>query len=268
MKKKILIFSMSLLLIGSANAQLTWNPEPSGDPLPFGITVGFSEKYMTGTNFGGKKVAWAQADAADKMGETVRFGFTYNPEFGYGIGLLTGLYYEWTPSVYNTEPVTNVKIKTATNAHDLILPLRIQWRYELMENISLFAYTGPSFECGLDYSTQTSWFYDGTLEASATSHAYSGRWENSVNNDLATVISPLIGGITTGKGQNENLKAYNRFHAFWGVGVGVQLKMFRIAYSADWGLNNINNMSSDADKQIFLNRPVCVTLSYMFGGAE
>ena len=77
-------------------------------------------------------------------------------------------------------------------------------------------------------------------------------------------VSGELGGSDSDKGNNHNIKMYNRFHAYWGFGVGVQWKGLRLSYEGDWGLHNINLLSSNADDFIRMDRPVSINLSYMF----
>ena len=42
-----------------------------------------------------------------------------------------------------------VSVKGSLSDHNLSIPLRVQWRYEIVPDWSVFVYTGPSFDIGV-----------------------------------------------------------------------------------------------------------------------
>ncbi len=264
--KKCFLFAAAMLVSGSLMAQLSWNPQPSSDTRIVGITVGYVQKTMTGKGLNNKTIGLGKTKDGDN-GSSLRVGLVYNPEFMYGIGMMVGLNYEWTPSFDNQSSSVlghDLKVEYSTHVHELSLPIRFSWRYELIDDLSVFAYTGPSLDLGLDYNNKVACFYDGELQGTYTTHSYSGNWKRSTAGTVNEAFVTALGGSADAKGNNNNLKEYNRFHAYWGFGIGVQWKGLRLSYEGDWGLHNINLLSSKADDFIRMDRPVSINLSYLF----
>ena len=115
--------------------------------------------------------------------------------------------------------------------HNLSLPLRIQYRYEIIPDLSIFIYTGPSF----DFSVA----YDATL---------------TLGNESET-ISLYSKGMET-----EMDASFNRYNILWGVGGGIRWKGLQLSFSGDWGLTNLVKDYSGTK----LNKPFSVSLQYLF----
>ena len=197
----------------------------------FGLTIGYSQPSFY------EKEALLSANTTTKY-ETNHFhsflaGLTINPEFGSGLGILTGVQYNLVPTAQRVGKPQDY-IKKSIIMHDIMVPLRIQYRYEFTPAFSLFAYTGPSLGVGLSFEKTTQTYKEEKLVETLKENLY---------NDSAE-------------------KIYSRFHTFWGIGFGIILNQhFRIEYFADWGLNNITPYSHRATR---FNKIANVALSYMF----
>lgn len=176
---------------------ITFNPEPLTANRPFGVSVGYVSKQMS---YDGEKAAWVNVSDKEKSTSSAfQVGFSYSPEFRYGIGLQTGLYYELSASSYSEEGV-----KVSADEHTLSIPLRVQYRYEIIPDFSVFLYTGPSFDISVAYNMTAS--YDGEKESM-------NMYEDS---------------------------EINRFNMLWGVGAGFRWKGLQLRLGGDWGLTSLS----------------------------
>lgn len=221
-----------------ANGKLSFNPEP-GDNRPFGISVGLVMKQM---NINGDHFPWMMLDqiSEESRGKqsspSFQIGFTWSPEFRYGIGLQTGLYYELSADSYKiTEEVLGIKSdsKISMNEHNLSLPVRVQYRYEIIPDLSVFIYTGPSFDFSLAYNAGIS------IEVPEMDLSQSEKFNVYEETDM------------------------NRFNLMWGVGAGVRWKFLQLKLGGDWGLTSL--IKDDIDNiKTTLNKPFYVSLSFQF----
>ena len=209
--KKLNIFCIAAAMIcltlpstaGTPEGKIAFNPEPS-DNRPFGISVGLVTKQMSD---GSTKIPWMMLDqiATGRMNKksspSFQIGFSWSPEFRYGIGLQTGIFYELSADSYKRY---YIKI----DEHTLSIPLRVQWRYEIIRDLSLFIYTGPSFDIGLVYNIK---------ERGRKIDAY-----KHIDSD------------------------FSRFHMMWGVGAGVRWKFLQLNIGGDWGLTPLYKSESGA----------------------
>lgn len=201
--------------------KLRFNLEPQGEKRTFGISVGYTSKQMKDKD--GDKYPWCYIgdDDSKKSSAALRVGFYWAPEFRYGIGLQTGLYYDMSTSTYKEE-----EISLSSSEHSLSIPLRIQYRYEIIPDLSIFLYTGPSFDISLAYTAKAS--YMGETEKESM------------------------------YGEDSDL---NRFNMLWGVGAGVRWKGLQLMLGGDWGLTNIYK---DDPWKTKLNKPFSISLTYLF----
>ena len=218
---------------GTPEGKIAFNPEPS-DNRPFGISVGLVTKQISD---GSTKTPWMMLDqiATGKMDKksspSFQIGFSWSPEFRYGIGLQTGIFYELSVDSYSISETImgeSISSKLKLDEHTLSIPVRVQYRYEIIPDLSVFIYTGPSFDISLAYNA--------TAEMSAM-------------------------GIS--ESEKDNLYSdsdNNQFHLMWGAGAGVRWKFLQLNIGGDWGLTPLYKSESSAH----LNKPFHITLSYRF----
>ena len=206
---------------GDRTGKLKFNPTPQGRKRPFGISIGYISKQLA---LGPLKWPMLGEGLEKSITPTLMLGFYWAPEFKYGIGIQTGLYYEL--AAYNgtytdyDDYYNEVETKLNESEHTLSIPLRVQYRYEIIRDLSVFLYTGPSFDIHL------------------------ARLSN-------------FGGET-----EDDYKGYsdlNRFQMLWGVGAGVRWKGLQLMIGGDWGLTNISK-----GEAIKVNKPFFISLSYLF----
>lgn len=222
--------AMTALCPAISAQSIQFNPEPITGNRALGISVGVVTKQLAQ---GDIKMPWMyldylSGDSKAKQSAALQIGLTWSPEFRYGIGLQTGLYYEMS---YQSKTMSEagVSVKGSLSDHNLSIPLRVQWRYEIVPDWSVFVYTGPSFDIGVG----------GKIKQSGEAFGESASFEESIY---------------------DKEYGFRRFNMLWGVGAGVRWKFLQLRIGGDWGLLNINRM----DEKVTLSKPLHVTLSYMF----
>lgn len=236
MKKSIIstvaafIAMTALCQVLAAQNSIQFNPEPLTGNRALGISVGVVTKQL---RQGDVKMPWmfldyltGESDA--KQSAALQVGLTWSPEFRYGIGIQTGLYYEMSYQTKTLE-IAGVTTTGTLSDHNLSIPLRVQWRYEIVPDWSIFVYTGPSFDIGVGGKLKQSGEFMG--ESIATEES---------------IYDPEYG--------------FKRFNMLWGVGAGVRWKCLQLRIGGDWGLLDVNRL----DVKTTLSKPLHVTLSYLF----
>lgn len=224
---------------GTPKGNISFNPEP-GDNRPFGISVGLVTKQIT---FDEETYPWmilnqlATGELTKKSSPSFRVGLSWSPEFRYGIGLQTGIYYELSTDSYsyNDNSITETSEKISIDEHNLSIPLRIQWRYEIIRDLSIFIYTGPSFDFSVAYNAKVS--------ISMPDMNINETEKVNVYNDDSDL---------------------NRFNMLWGVGAGVRWKFLQLNIGGDWGLTSIFKSTAGDDIVAHLNKPFHISISYLF----
>lgn len=244
--KKIITMASTLLMAASislsastpGNGKLSFNPQPS-DNRPFGISVGLVMKQM---NLNGEHYPWMIIDQLSdknrdkKSSPSLQIGFSWSPEFKYGIGLQTGIFYELSADSYKTsESILGIEAssKIGLTEHNLSVPLRVQYRYEIIPDLSVFIYTGPSFDFSMAYNASMQ------LNSSDADMNYSEKINMYEESDM------------------------NRFNLMWGVGAGVRWKFLQLKVGGDWGLTSLVKDEID-NVNTTLNKPFHVSLSFQF----
>ncbi|HPW66167.1 MAG TPA: hypothetical protein PLS84_03680 [Salinivirgaceae bacterium] len=190
-KLKFVVFLMCVNLFSIFAAEpLKFNLEPS-DKKPFGITIGYISKQETGYVWG--NVFRYSLFGGDKgFTPAFQFGFTYVPEFRYGIGIQTGAYVEIASEKPGRRRYLDI---------NLSFPIRAQYRYEIIKDLSVLLYTGPSFDFGVYGASKIE------------NENYGENW-----------YTP-----------NE-YSSYDGFNLLWGVGAGVQYKNAQVRLGGEFGL--------------------------------
>lgn len=149
--KKIMLCLLTLLTLPSFSQEDDRNHT-------FGITVGISPKYTD----------WEKMDMHSHIFSMQRtnlfmtkegnycvfqLGVTSVSEFRYGLGLYSGIHFEFAHDKYRDEYFIGLDEPRVEDAHAVFLgmriPLCLQYRYEFPDGISLLAYTGPTFHYGI-----------------------------------------------------------------------------------------------------------------------
>ena len=213
--------------------KLQFNPQPS-DKYWFGLTIGYMSKNMKATYMGtsaqGSFVFGAESGKT--YTPAMRFGFTMNPTFKYGIGMRTGIFMEYGRDVWKGAAETPSGDDTDLIGHDVTLsvPLQISYRYEIIPKLSVMLYTCPIFDFGA-FCTVT---YAGDPYSKENGYAHN---------------------LSTGNA------GYSGFNCLWGIGAGVQWDRLRLDIGGDFGMVN---KSPESGATLNWNKPVYVTLTCFF----
>ena len=183
----------------------------------FGISVGYVGKQLKDND--GEKYPWCSAKDESGSSAALRLGLYWTPEFRWGLGLQTGLYYEMSMSKVSVDGIS-----VSMSEHSLSIPLRVQYRYEIIRDLSVFIYTGPGFDMSLAYNVSASYM-----------------------------------GVTEKLSMYEEA-GLSRFNLQWGVGAGMRWKGLQIMMGVDWGLTNM----ALYDYETKLNKPFSISLTYLF----
>ena len=190
-----------------------------GEKRTFGLSVGYVGKQLKDND--GEKYPWCSAKDESGSSAALRLGLYWAPEFRWGLGLQTGLYYEMSMSKVSEDGVS-----VSMSEHALSIPLRVQYRYEIIRDLSVFIYTGPSFDISMAYNIKAS---------------YMGETEKySIYDD----------------------SDMSRFHLQWGVGAGVRWKGLQLMLGGDWGLTKV--FKGEDPYETKLNKPFSISLTYLF----
>lgn len=206
--------------------KLQFNPTPTGEKHIFGVTLGYTSKSLV---YEGYKQGWTALDEDKSYSPAMVLGFTATPEFKYGIGIQTGLYYELCRNYMKESFGGYGSYKLSVTDHAFVIPVRMQYRYEIITDLSVFLYTGPEFEIGLAYVLSESETVEGDTEKEKFDY------------------------------YKESEGYYKRFRAYWGLGAGVQWKYLQLRLGGTWGLNSVMG-----DYGIKLNKPFNICVSYLF----
>lgn len=229
-------------------------PSPKSKQRPIGIVIGYTQKSLSykvvEEDLQGESTLVKRKTGLTNMilsgytiddnlpekkySNTLFLGLSWAPEFGYGFGLQTGIYYELTMEKYNAQDVYTY----FANEHALSIPLRFQYRIEVAKDFSLFLYTGPSFDFGLAFNIREEEIpYPGSL------------------------IEPRVTKYNNVYKEN----GLHRVNVMWGVGGGLRWKGLQLRAGGDWGLiNMIGPRPEIPEDKIFLHKPFHIALSYQF----
>lgn len=134
-----LLFTLSLMaatLTGASAADIAsmLSGQTPVRPRVWGLEVGYVSKMYHAP--GRHEDIWGCKRAMNGL----RMGLPYQPVFRYGLGLRTGLYYEYFFSSYQGIHFYE---------HCLNLPVQMQWRLPLRPDMSVYVSAGAAMDCGL-----------------------------------------------------------------------------------------------------------------------
>lgn len=208
----------------------------------FGVSVGYVQKQLWRD---GNYAPWCMAKPVTKTGKAsrrlnspaLRVGFHWSPEFKYGLGLYTGIFYEMSYAsarIVENKYDYNKFYDITSCDHSLSIPFRFQFRYEFIKDLSAFIYTGPSLDISLSYKRKI-----------------------HMSDDLGDGNTDRYKDMEDDMHEAEGLKPFN---LLWGVGGGFRYKGLQFTIGADWGALDI----SSQEEPIYLNKPLHLTISYVF----
>ena len=191
----------------------------------------------------GVQVGWAQPilrlnspDSKEALANTVKLngfkvGLVYDASFIAGFGSSIGLNYtfgmsnsKWSSvSAINDYPKTRMLI----TYHQLELYVDWQYKFEVAKETYLILYTGPSLQCGLDFTMR--------IDKQVEDPPMSG----DIRIEYGQRFSAYnIGDDNMDPTRNTSDNALKRLNVTWGVGAGFQYKRYFLRGGYDFGLIN------------------------------
>lgn len=165
--KKFFIIAFIVLITTPSFSQL------EGRRRPFGITAGLSIKntqWKKMDYWGNITQHKTNLFMLEKGNTSVfQFGFTIIPEFKSGVGIQTGIHFEFAHDQiiyyedYFSESIQSYFIGAQ-------IPINLQYRYEFQKGVSLLAYSGPSLHYGAIIYTDEDW------NSETTNHVFGCQW--------------------------------------------------------------------------------------------
>ena len=196
----------------------------------------------------GFQIGWAQPilrlnspTSKDTLANTVKLngfkvGIVYDASYVAGFGSSIGLNYTFgmANSGWKTDPkksiYENAKYRSLIMYHQLELFVDWQYKFEVAKETYLMLYTGPSLQCGLDFTMRVDrQDWDPITDVVTTTY---GERFNAYNVEAHDENVP--GGYDTQRADN----ALKRLNVTWGVGAGFQYKRYFLRGGYDFGLIN------------------------------
>jgi hypothetical protein len=219
-----------------ATQKISFNT-PKGDPRPLGLSLGYVQKQWEWKT-DGQTIRYGAWDTPDSYLSGLQVGIRYEPLFKYGLGLSTGLFYEYYQSESGkftgtySDASGEYDYRMNFSEHSLHLPLHLEYRLNFSKQFQFFVEAGPSLDYGLGAKL------------------------------IATEIGeskPFYTG--TDIYQNSELGFPNkRFNASIDFGAGIRLNGLQLNVGISRGLLNI---SANPDVEIRQNKPITASLSWM-----
>ena len=189
----------------------------------------------------GLQIGWAQPvlrlnspTSKDTLANTVKLhgfkvGLVYDASYIAGFGSTIGLNYTFgmSNSGWNSTTMYDYpKSRSVITYHQLELFVDWQYKFEVAKETYLMLYTGPTLQCGLDFTMRVD----------------KQNW-NPLTGDVETVYGQTFNAYVL---QDDGLdpahktmdNALNRLNITWGVGAGFQYKRYYLRGGYDFGLIN------------------------------
>lgn len=144
-----------------------------------------------------------------------KVGFVYDATWFKGFGVSMGLNYTFGANSTDWSSVGKLpypKTRSKSFYHQLEIPIDWQYKFEIAQNTWVILYTGPTLQCGIDFSKKN--FLDNGKEITLTGE-----------NNVFSV---------------DDMKDYalKRINVTWGVGAGFQYERYFIRGGYDFGIIN------------------------------
>ena len=219
MKKVFVSLLMMSLAVSAMAIEL---PRPG-----FGVQVGWAEPVLRLNS----------PTSKDSLANTVKLhgfkvGLTYDVSYVAGFGSTLGLNYTFGMSNSGWKSMYSIneypKTRTTITYHQVELYVDWQYKFEVAKETYLMLYTGPSIQCGLNFTMRTDTKREDPLTGEVST-TYGDRYD-AYNADKQEE------GSAPGYNQADN--ALKRLNITWGIGAGFQYKRYYIRGGYDFGLIN------------------------------
>lgn len=211
---------------------------PDWEKRPIGLSIGYVQKqwvykprkeYLTEYGDITEKYGFYGDDNESKVAQGLQAGIRIEPQFGYGFGLNTGIFYEfYTDKSNDYYDNDGYEYYMTWQEHSLYVPLHLEFRANFSDAFQLFIYGGASIDYGISSKYYGHFYYDD----------YETEPEDAYGDDM------------------------NRFNASWEVGAGIRIKGVQLQWQMSRGL--IDMAGKNAEYTVKQNKPMAITLSWMF----
>ena len=205
----------------------SYKPEPKR--RFFGFSAGYVQKQWQ-SKAGGEKEKMGYWDDS-KVVHGVQAGFRAEPYFKFGLGLNTGLLYEYYYTKSQPMMVDGYDVYGEMQEHALYMPVHLAYRLKF-NDFHIYAFGGV----GLDYGISSK------VLLKENGSDYVG-YDNS----------PIY--------ETEDAMDWKRFNASYEFGGGLRYKMVELQFTMSRGFLN---MSHDSSYKFYQNKPMMLSLGFMF----
>ena len=195
----------------------------------WGFSVGYVQKQWVASNNEGREKMGFWEDS--KLIHGVQAGFRFEPYAKFGLGLNTGIFYEFYYSKSKTMNVDGYDVYGELMEHALYMPLHLCYRLRFKE-FQIFAFGGAGADFGLANSMKLR--YEGTKD---------------------------VGYESSNTYETEDSPDWKRFNASYEFGGGLRFKAVQATFTMSKGFLDSASSGSYKMRQ---NKPMMVTLGFMF----
>lgn len=195
----------------------------------WGFSAGYVQKQWQSKEGGSKEKMGFWEDS--KVVHGVQAGFRATPYFKFGLGLNTGLLYEYYYTKSQPMVVDGYDVYGEMQEHALYMPVHLTYRLKF-NDFHIYAFGGV----GLDYGIMSK------VQLKENGSDYVG-YDNS----------PLY--------ETEDAPDWKRFNASYEFGGGLRYKMVELQFTMSRGFLN---MSHDSSYKLYQNKPMMFSLGFMF----
>lgn len=198
----------------------------------------------------GVQIGWAQPilrlnnpTSKDTLSNTVKLhgfkvGVVYDASYAKGFGSSIGLNYTFgvSNSGWSSKSAINdyPKTRTLIMYHQLELFVDWQYKFEVAKETYLILYTGPSIQCGLDFTMRIDQKKEEPPMSGNINTYYGDRFDAYKMSADDSSWDIDYKGDKYVRGDN----ALKRLNVTWGVGAGFQYKRYFLRGGYDFGLIN------------------------------
>lgn len=211
---KIRILIILLVVVCSANAQI------------YRLQIGYNNPERTGSGVSANFAngihlpvdvlnAQAGSESATYL-NGIQLGVTAEYDLKNRFSLLTGVLYNFVYSDKLQNYPNSTSVRYVTRGHFLDIPVHLTYTHPLSRTLKVFGFAGPNINVGLYQST------DATSSVDYVPSKFSDLYKDAI---------------------------LNRLNFQLGVGGGVQWKKYQIKAGYDFGLNNLNRLSTGTMNQ-------------------
>lgn len=195
----------------------------------WGFSVGYVQKQWVASDNEGREKMGFWEDS--KLIHGVQAGFRFEPYAKFGLGLNTGIFYEFYYSKSKTMNVDGYDVYGELMEHALYMPLHLCYRLRFKE-FQIFAFGGAGADFGLANSMKLR--YEGTKD---------------------------VGYESSNTYETEDSPDWKRFNASYEFGGGLRFKAVQATFTMSKGFLDSASSGSYKMRQ---NKPMMVTLGFMF----